>query len=163
MTAWFLLMELIYAFHSRALLEKVISLHLTSMLGNQRWSMSLGLGIDIITGHLVWINGPFPAGAFPDIDNLFLSLIVTGSRCACGGWRWVHWWFSLKGKMPSKFNKSGWKSSYASTCLQQTGDNQHALETVEDFEAGIQPCVRPMNSGSYLVAGTQSILAIKIH
>ena len=26
------------------------------------------LGVDIITGHLVWINGPFPAGAFPDVE-----------------------------------------------------------------------------------------------
>ena len=25
------------------------------------------LGVDTITGHLVWINGPFPAGEFPDV------------------------------------------------------------------------------------------------
>jgi hypothetical protein len=30
--------------------------------------MRYELGVDIITGHLVWINGPFPAGAFPDVE-----------------------------------------------------------------------------------------------
>ena len=32
------------------------------------------LGVDIISGHLVWINGPFSAGAFPDVD-IFRSLV----------------------------------------------------------------------------------------
>jgi hypothetical protein len=31
------------------------------------------------------------------------------------------------------------KMSYASICLQQTGDNQHGFETVGDFKAGIPP------------------------
>ena len=33
------------------------------------------LAVDIKTGYLVWINGPFPAGAFPDVE-IFRSCLV---------------------------------------------------------------------------------------
>ena len=31
--------------------------------------------MDIKTGYLVWINGPFPAGAFPDV-TIFRSCLA---------------------------------------------------------------------------------------
>ena len=33
------------------------------------------LAVDIKTGYLVWINGPFPAGAFPDV-TIFRSCLA---------------------------------------------------------------------------------------
>jgi len=33
------------------------------------------LAVDIKTGYLVWINGPFPAGAFPDV-SIFRSCLA---------------------------------------------------------------------------------------
>ena len=33
------------------------------------------LAVDIKTGYLVWINGPFPAGAFPDV-TIFCSCLA---------------------------------------------------------------------------------------
>ena len=37
--------------------------------------MRYELAVDIKTGYLVWINGPFPAGAFPDV-SIFRSCLA---------------------------------------------------------------------------------------
>ena len=58
-------------------------LHIPQVCGEVRPALSYELGVDILTGNLVWIQGPYPAGKYTDIkifNKVLRNFLEPGER-----------------------------------------------------------------------------------
>jgi hypothetical protein len=59
-------MALMYASHSRVQPSQETLFLCSSLKVNEDWGTRLGL--DILAGNIMWVNEPYAAGKYPDID-----------------------------------------------------------------------------------------------
>jgi hypothetical protein len=97
------------------------------------------LGVDILAGNLVWIQGPYPAGKYTDIEifnKVLRNFLEPGERVeADEGYRGQ----TRQNQMSWERRESGGESGDAGESLGASRDAEWAAEELEDPLSGIPP------------------------
>ena len=125
---------------------------------NKKSGLRYEVAVDILRGFIVWIHGPFPAGAWPDISIFRHALkdhLDTHERVeADDGYRG-----ESPGKVtcPASFYKPSWERGDAAACPKSTGNREQALQAMGNLCDAVPPwrlwpcsCI-PCNCGSHTI------------